>query len=105
MGDANIEKFLYLLPDLPELHGSLPCYYELILPRLSDVAVYYPSLKTVICEMEKASSRREELTLSTKLLRDYPMVWWSYCVFSEAVFGRIAPHLNTDYFEIAELTV
>lgn len=101
----DIEHFLERLPDVPSLHGSLPPYYELVVSRLSDIADQYPSVKDIVITMKTPSVRNRKMKLSADLLRDYPVVWYGYPVFSETAFPLIKPYLDRDYFEVVEVEV
>lgn len=104
--EVGYDDFLDGLPDVPELHCSLGTYYELLVPRLSDLSPRYGSCKEIVCRMPRASGTQEEvLTLSHDLLVDYPIAWWSYYVFNGEAFGRISAFLDRDYFEVVELEV
>jgi hypothetical protein len=106
VAEVGYEDFLDGLADVPELHQSLGLYYELLVPRLCDVAARYSSYKHVVCEMPTAAgSQKQILTLSPEILTDYPITQWGYDVFNEEAFARIKAYLDWDYFEVVELEV
>ncbi|MCE9532018.1 MAG: hypothetical protein K8T89_12965 [Planctomycetes bacterium] len=97
------EHFLEQLPDVPALHDKVGRYYELVPTRLSDVSSRYRSARPIVYKLPGAPIWKEELLLSADLVRDFPIVWWTYTVFNEEAFARISPYLDRDYFGIAEI--
>ncbi len=106
IGRARLDRFLDRLPDVPAMHEGLGNYYELIVPRLGDLVHGYTSLRRITCRLPFAAAIQEiKLSLSTKLLKDYPIIWDAYYVFNEDAFERISPHLDRNYFGVAELKI
>ena len=44
-----------------------------------------------------------ELCISASLIAERPICWWGPWILNEEAFRIVEPHLNMDYFEVAEI--
>ncbi|SRR5260370_26925755 len=102
---AHAGKFLNRLPDVPELHKRAGKYFEMIVPRLQDIAPRYDDTTDFKIQVPGSALYERTAALSKTLLRDYPAVWKGYNIFSEEVFAVLKPHIDWDYFAVVEISV
>ncbi len=102
-GHAN--RLFERLPDVPELHRDFPPYCELIPSAARLETPHSPAEKQVLVPMPEGSGGPKEVMLSEELMRDYPILGWSYTLFNEAVFPLISPHLDRNYFDVVEVEI
>lgn len=97
--------FRYLPTATPEARGRVGRYFELVVPRLKDVAAEFPEARVIRCARPGTIDQENDPRLSPRLLDTYPIVWWSQTVFAEGVFRRIEPFLDRAYAAVVELEV
>jgi hypothetical protein len=100
--EANPETLLQRLPDIPELHSQIGSYYEVVVPRLGDIADNYTNLKHFSVKLEHCIGK-VECDLSAEIIYAYPIVWRYANIFSEEAFALVSPFIDWDYFSTATI--
>jgi hypothetical protein len=98
---GELEKIITDSPHDPRLESTTGPYYEVIVPRQMDVVGQYGDrLRRV--EVRTDDPKPVILHLSREMLEEYPFQWERGQVLSEAVYERVKPFLNRDYFDVWE---
>ncbi len=103
---SDAVKMHFLLPDVPELHRSVPRCYEMSFPALGDLIAGNPDTKlTVVRTMPFWSHQEEEFVLSPALIEQHHIVFCGSVLLAEPLFQVIAPFVDWDYFDVDVITV
>ena len=92
------EALIRELPNDPELYRGLGDYYELVVPRLSDIKDQFVDLKSVTCTPSDVLGTLG-IEISESLLKAYPIFRYGCNFFSVKAYERISEFLDNTYFE------
>jgi hypothetical protein len=98
------ETLIERLPNVPVLHERAGRYYEVVVAWQDDVAERYADLAPVAFTVDVLGAWEDmEVRLSPTLLEDCPiLVVPMGLVLSNPVWEKLQPHLDMDYFRVAE---
>ena len=98
------ETLIERLPDVPVLHGRTGAYYEVVVAWQDEVIERYADTTPVTFTMDVLGDWEDvEVRLSQTLLDDYPILRVpGGLVLSNAVWEKLQPYLDMDYFRVAE---
>jgi hypothetical protein len=98
------ETLIERLPDVPALHERTGTYYEVVVAWQDEVVERYADTTPVTFIMDVLGDWEDlEVRLSRTLLDDYPILRVAGgLVLSSAVWEKLQPHLDMDYFRVAE---
>lgn len=98
--DATV--LLEKLPDVPAYHESVGSYYELLAPRICDIAHSFPSTRTVefhgLRDPEEPDDDMYDCDISEQMLDRFPMLISAAHVLRDDVYQAVRQFVDWEYF-------
>ena len=102
-GNVDPRQLLRTLPDVPDFHKTIGCYFEVQAYRWRDVIDKYPLASEItIEELTPPLQETSVIRLSAQMLEDFPILCYGTKIISETAFQLLAENIDREFFIVRE---